>query len=193
MIRRVLTIAFSILAFTADGQDQVRLNLAEAEAIALKNNPAIGAAEFGALAAKERIEQAEAARQPFVTANLTGAGAPEDTRLAAGALNNPIIYSRLATGVSISQLLFDFGRTSQLVQTSKYASQADRERTRATKADVVLNVRRAYYAAHEAKFSEPEQVRVPGVDVFPAEVAEHALRGAGRAIGRAPPGARPYR
>jgi outer membrane protein len=151
MIRSLLIMIVCVLVFTAYGQDPVRLTLAEAEQMALKNNPAIGAAEFGALATKERIEQAEAARQPFVTANFTGAGAPEDTRLAAGALNNPVIYSRLATGVSISQLLFDFGRTSQIVQGSKYASQADNERTRATKADIILSVRRAYYAALRSK------------------------------------------
>jgi outer membrane protein len=73
--------------------------------------------------------------------------APEETRIAAGGLNNPIILSRFATGVSVNQLLLDFGRTSRLVQGSRLASLAENEKTKATRADVLLNVQRTYYTA----------------------------------------------
>jgi outer membrane protein len=121
--------------------------LLEAEALALKNHPAIGAAELNALAFQERIAQNESARQPFVTASVTGVAAPEESRIAAGGLNNPIILSRFATGVSVNQLLLDFGRTSQLVQGSRLASLAESEKTKATRADVLLNVQRTFYTA----------------------------------------------
>lgn len=148
---RLAPVAMLIVAAAALAQSPTRLTLAEAEQIALKNHPAISAAEFNALATKERIAETEAARHPFVTANLTGAGAPENTRIAAGAINNPVIYSRLASGFSINQLLLDFGRTSRLIETAKFSSQAEEERTRIARADTLLNVQRAYFAALRSK------------------------------------------
>lgn len=146
MIRARLLILF-LAAFYLQGQTPKRLTLAEAEQIALKNHPAIGAGEFSALAMRERIQAAEAARHPLVTANLTGAGAPDNTRIAAGGLNNPAIFSRFATGVSVNQMVLDFGRSSRLIESSRFSSEAETERTKATRQDVRLGVRRAYYAA----------------------------------------------
>ena len=80
-------------------QGKQRLTLREAEEIAIKNNPSIAVANFSALAAAEIPSQYAAATQPVVTANLTGVGAPENSRLGAGGINNPIIYSRLASVV----------------------------------------------------------------------------------------------
>jgi outer membrane protein len=135
------------LGFALYGQIPKQLTLAEAERVALRNHPAIGAAEFTAQAFHQRIDQAEAARFPFVTTSLTAAGAPDNSRYAAGALNNPIIYSRVATGFSVNQLLVDFGRTSRLVDSSKYSAQAEEERARMTRADVLVEVDRTYFAA----------------------------------------------
>src|SRR5205085_3170613 len=85
--------------------------------------------------------------RPVASASLTGAGSLDDSRVAAGALNNPVIYSRLATGVTVSQLVADFGRTSQLVASAKLTAQAESARTKLTRADILLNVQRAYVAA----------------------------------------------
>jgi outer membrane protein len=132
-------------AMTAAGQTRQRLTLQEAEEIALRNHPAISAAQFSAEAAEEAPVQAAAARHPIVQASFTGAGAPENTRLAAGAINNPIIYSRAAAGFTASQLLLDFGRTSNLVASSRSRAQAEQERVNATRNDVLLAVDRAYF------------------------------------------------
>jgi outer membrane protein len=142
-----LIVLLVFIGTAAASQIPERLTLADAERHALNNHPALQAADLDALAARERIDQAEAGRQPFVTASVTGAGAPENSRLAAGALNNPVIYSRVATGFSVNQLLFDFGRTSRLVESSKYAADAMTERSKVTRADVLLAVHRAYYSA----------------------------------------------
>ena len=146
MITRNLVLLLSI-APAAWTQVPQLLTLQEAEALALKNHPAIGAAELSALASQERVAQNESVRQPFVTASVTGVAAPEESRIAAGGLNNPIILSRFATGVSVNQLLLDFGRTSRLIEGSRLASLAESEKTKATRADVLLNVQRAYYTA----------------------------------------------
>src|SRR5512146_1305271 len=98
------SLVFICAAMAAAAQNPQRMTLAEAEETALKNHPAIQAARYSALAAGEAPVQAGAARYPVVAGNFTGAGAPEGSRLAAGGLNNPIIYSRVATGFSVNQL-----------------------------------------------------------------------------------------
>jgi outer membrane protein len=150
MILRNLLLLLSITT-AAWTQAPRQLTLQEAEALALKNHPAIAAAEFSALASQERITQSKSFRQPFVAANVTGVAAPEESRLAAGGLNNPLVLSRFATGLTVNQLLLDFGRTSRLVQGSRLASLADSERTKATRADVLLAVQRTYYTALSTK------------------------------------------
>jgi outer membrane protein len=128
-------------------QEPKRLTLREAEDIALKTHPAVTAARYSAVAAAEVPMQVSAAHYPVVGGNFTAAGAPENTRLAAGAINNPVIYSRLASGVSVSQLLLDFGRTSHLVESSKARAAAEEESANAVRSQVVLDVDRAFFTA----------------------------------------------
>ena len=123
------------------------LTLEEAQETALRNHPALRAARFGAAAAGERITENEAAKRPIMVASLTGAGAADRSRIAAGALNNPVIYSRLATGVTVSQTLYDFGRTNELVAGAKSAAEAENARVNVTRADVLLLVQRSYFAS----------------------------------------------
>ena len=130
---------------------QQRLTLADAEQLAVKNHPALLAGRLEAAAMRERVNQTRAARFPFVTGNLTAVGAESDSRIAAGGLNNPIIYSRFATGVSVSQTLLDFGRTSKLVESSRSAAEAGDQRAELTRAEVILGARRAYYSALRAE------------------------------------------
>jgi outer membrane protein len=70
-----------------------------------------------------------------------------DSRIAAGGLNNPIIYNRYANGVTVSQLVTDFGRTHELVASSSLHAQAQSENVQATREDVLLQVDGAYYGA----------------------------------------------
>lgn len=134
-----------VAAALAAAQVPQRLTLEEAEQAALKNHPAVNAAHYSALAAAEGPNQAAAARQPVVYGSFTGAGAPENSRLAAGGLNNPVIYSRVATGFTVNQLLLDFGRTSRLVASSRSRAQAEQARADATRNQVLLEVDRAYF------------------------------------------------
>jgi outer membrane protein len=146
MTKLLFTIAFAGAALVS-GQTPQRLTLAEAEQLALKQNPSISSAELTALAARETPTQLNAARYPVVSAGLTGAGASENSRLAAGALNNPVIYSRVASGLSINQLLLDFGRTSNLVAGARQQALARHEDADARKDAVVIEVNRAYFEA----------------------------------------------
>jgi outer membrane protein len=116
----------------------------------LKNHPAIEGSRYESEAALERVKESRAAIYPQATANLTAVGANDATRIAAGGLNNPVIYSRLGTGVTVSQTLLDFGRTSRLIESSKASADAAADRVRVSTAEVVLNVRRAYFGALRA-------------------------------------------
>jgi outer membrane protein len=122
------------------------LTLVEAEKIAIQNHPQIQAATEVANVAKEQVKQARSAYYPTVNGSLTGAEAESNSRIAAGFLNNPIIYDRYANGFAVSQLVTDFGRTHELVKSSNLHAQAQQENVVTTRAEVLLNVDRAYYA-----------------------------------------------
>jgi outer membrane protein len=132
-------------------QPPPRLSLDDAERTALANHPQIRAAQYAAQAAGEAVRQARSVYFPSVTASLTGAQAESGSRIAAGGLNNPIILDRVATGLSVGQLITDFGRTSSLVQSSDYRADAQRETIDSRRADVLLQVHRAYFGALRAK------------------------------------------
>jgi len=122
------------------------LTLADAQKIALQNHPQIAAADYRALAAREVLTETRAGYYP--NANLYGdvVGAnSEDARILAGGLNNPSVYNRVAGGASVSQLITDFGRTANLVASSKFQSQAENQNADATREQVLLQVNVNYF------------------------------------------------
>ena len=121
-----------------------RLTLAEAEQIALKNNPRIGESQFQERAYEEVVREFRAAYLPSLTGNITAVGADSGTRLAAGVLNNPIVYSRVGTGVTMNQLITDFGRTQSLVRSASLKASAEQQAVNFTKADIILQTDGAY-------------------------------------------------
>src|SRR5262249_51799397 len=88
-----------------------------------------------------------AALFPNFYGSFTGALADENTRIAAGGLNNPLILSRLATGVTFSQLITDFGRTRQLTEAYTSRAEAQEFSAQSTRAQILLLVDRSYFAA----------------------------------------------
>lgn len=127
-------------------QEPKRLPLAEAEAIALKNHPRIAAARLVADAAGEVVNQTRAALRPFVAANVVGSVAENDSRWgASGNINPSSLFSRTATGVNISQTLFDFGRTRALTAAAQSRASAQTQNAAAVRAEILLRVREAYY------------------------------------------------
>src|SRR5206468_4636023 len=88
---------------------------------------------------------------PSLQGNLTGVGADNGSRLAAGGLNNPVIYNRVGTGLSVGQMITDFGRTSNLVAMAKLQASAQDQVTETTRAQILLNTSRAYLAGLRAE------------------------------------------
>jgi outer membrane protein len=127
------------------------LTLAEAEAIALKNNPQITIGRLRALAAQQFVREARAALLPNAYLSLTAVDANPGSRLTAGFLNNPTLYPRAAGGASVTQLITDFGRTTNLLSSSEYGAKSEDQNAAATRADILLVVDQAFYNSLETK------------------------------------------
>src|SRR5260221_3747289 len=130
-----------------------QLDLAQAEAIAVRQSPTINAAQFKALAAHQVYRQVRSAFFPQITAESSNVATGDDiasrlglntfthqdTRIAAsGGLNNPTVLSRQANGILFSQLLTDFGRTWNLTAASKNHALSQAQRALLTRARVLL-------------------------------------------------------
>ena len=147
-------ILFAVAALTAKSggaQGIQSLSLQDAEKIAIQNHPQIQAAQDVAAAAKQQVREAQSNYYPLAYGSLTGAEAENNSRITAGVLNNPIIYDRYANGVTVNQLVTDFGRTHELVKSSNLHAQAQQETVVTSRADVLLQVDRAYFAVLKAQ------------------------------------------
>jgi outer membrane protein len=127
------------------------LTLRQAEQLAIQNHPQIQAATYLASAAKEQLIEAKSAYYPTIYGSITAADAENNSRITAGALNNPIIYEREGNGINVNQLITDFGRTHELVKSSSYRAKAAEEDVVTTRADVLVAVDEAYYAVLKAQ------------------------------------------
>jgi outer membrane protein len=123
----------------------MRLTLADAQRLAVQNNPQYSAAKYNAAAAHQQPAQYRAAELPNLSGAVTGVGADNGSRLSAGALNNSTVYSRAAAGVIASQLITDFGRVHNLVGMSNLQAQAQDQAGESTRANVLLGATGAYF------------------------------------------------
>jgi outer membrane protein len=127
------------------------LTLADAERMAIEHQPQLLAAEALLTATEAQNREARAPYYPTVYASFTAVEAAPNSRIAAGGLNNPIIFDRYSNGVTVSQLVTDFGRTGDIVKGSELRNSAQRAAVTATRADVLLRVDEAYLAAQRAQ------------------------------------------
>jgi len=150
---RWVALVVLVEAFAQGAEPKPRvLALKEAAEIALQRHPSISAAELKALAAKQVMRETRAAYFPTVSANVTAVGASgENTRIAAGGLNNSLVLERNAEGIAISQLLTDFGRTGDLTASSKSRAQAEEKNAEATREQILLQVDTSYFSALQAQ------------------------------------------
>jgi outer membrane protein len=127
------------------------LTLQEAEKIAIQNHPQVQAATYLAAVAKAEVTEVRSEYYPHAYGSATGVKAETNSRVAAGALNNSIIFSRFADGVTVQQLVTDFGRTHELVKSSNLHAKAQEENVTTSRADVLLQVDAAYYNCLKAQ------------------------------------------
>jgi outer membrane protein len=136
---------------SAFGQPARSLTREQAEAIALKNNPQITVGKLNALVAWQYVRETRSNLLPTAYLSLTGVTAKDGSRIAAGALNNSVVYSRGAGGATVSQLITDFGRTTNLLSSSEFQAKAQDKNAAARTADIVLAVDQSFYNTLETK------------------------------------------
>lgn len=132
-------------------QNAQRLTLAEAENIAIQNHPQIQAAAQLASAAAAQVKEVQSLYYPQASGAATGTYAENNSRIAAGFLNSPSVFNKFAEGISVSQLVTDFGRTHELSKSSHYHAQAEQENVITTRADVLLRVNVSYFGVMKAQ------------------------------------------
>ena len=127
------------------------LTLAQAEALALKNNPQITIGKLQALVARQYVREARSALLPNAYLSVTAVDSNPGSRLAAGGLNNPILFPRAAEGATVGQLISDFGRSTNLLSSSQAQAKAEDENSAATTAQIILAVDQSFYNVLETK------------------------------------------
>jgi outer membrane protein len=139
------------------------LGLAEVERTALQVQPLLRAARATTNVAEAQAEQARSPLLPQVigsaaytreTANIqprpgygtTTTGAP----ISGGSLFSTS-YDYFQFGITATQLIYDFGQTSQKYDAAKLTADSQRVAEQTAKLGVLLNVRKAYFAARANK------------------------------------------
>jgi len=148
----VLALLAAQLAQAADMPTN-SMSLRQAREIALKQHPRISVANLTALAARQATKEVQSSLLPNIYGSATAVGTadPNNTRIAAGGLNNPLIYEREAEGITISQLITDFGRSWDLTKSARLHERSEEMNVEAARAQILLEVDNAYFSTLESQ------------------------------------------
>jgi outer membrane protein len=154
-MRRIVPCLLAVAAGTAplfsQGGAPIRLTLQQAEGMALRSHPQVQAEQDLVGAANEHITETRSAYYPTVDGDITGSQGNIGARIGAGYLSASRLFNRFGLGVSINQLVSDFGRTPNLVAESRFRAGAAQQDFNATQYDVLVGVNRAYFATLRAQ------------------------------------------
>ena len=129
----------------------MHLTRAEAEQLAIKNNPRISVGKLIGLAQHQVYRESRAAELPTFTGAMTAVDANEGSRIGAGSLTASRLLEHAGAGVTARQLLTDFGHTANLVASSKLLEKAANANGLATTEDIVLATDQAFYNVLQAR------------------------------------------
>jgi outer membrane protein len=129
----------------------MRLTRAQAERLAIKNNPRISVGRLLGLAQHQVYRASRASELPTFNGDITASDANEGSRIGAGALTASRLLTHAGAGVTVNQLITDFGRTINLVSSSKLLEKAANANSLATTEDIVLATDQAFYNVLQAQ------------------------------------------
>lgn len=129
----------------------IRLTRSQAEKLAIQNNPRINVGRLLALAQHQVYRETRSVELPTFSGAITAVDANEGSRIGAGSLTASRLLEHAGAGVTLSQLLTDFGRTTNLVSASKLREKAENANALATTEDIVLAADQAFYNALQAE------------------------------------------
>ena len=147
------------------------LTRAQAEAMAIRQNPNISVGKLLAMAQHQVVRQARSAEFPTLSGSVTAVDAKDGTRISAGYLSASRLIEHAGAGGTLSQLITDFGRTHNLIASQKLEEQAQNANALATTEDIVLATDEAFYNALEAQ----ALVRVAGQTVDTRQTTENQV------------------
>ncbi|MGC9292781.1 MAG: TolC family protein [Acidobacteriaceae bacterium] len=122
----------------------------QAEQIAIKNNPRISASKLVALAQHQIYRQTRSQYLPQFYGGMVGEQANEGSRDTIDGLRSTRLIPHAGGGVTMEQLITDFGHTSNLIASSKLYEKAQNSHAMATELDIVLVTDQAFYNTLEA-------------------------------------------
>ena len=135
----------------AQAEQGQRLTRTEAEQMAMKNNPQVSVAHLLALAQHQVVRETRAAELPTANVALTAEEAENASRISAGSLTSSRLFEHAGAGGGFTQLITDFGRTANLVASSKLQEKAQNANALATQFDIALATDQAFYNALQAQ------------------------------------------
>src|ERR1039458_6127020 len=127
------------------------LTLIDAEQMATKNNPRVSVGRLLALAQHQVVRETRAARFPTATAAITAEDAEDGSRISAGSLTASRLFEHAGAGGAFSQLITDFGKTGNLIASSKLQERAQHANALATTEDIVIATDQAFFNALQAQ------------------------------------------
>ena len=134
----------------ATGQQQL-LTLALAEQMAIRNNPRISVGKLLALAEHQMVRETRAGELPTAAGAITAMDAEEASRISAGSLTSSRLLKHVGAGANVTQLIYDFGHTHNLILSQKLSAQASDANAMATTEEIVLATDQAFYDALTAQ------------------------------------------
>jgi outer membrane protein len=136
---------------TAAPGQHPRLTQADAEKLGIKNNPRVSVARLLALAQHQVVRETRSAELPTGIASITAEDAENASRVSAGSLTASRLFEHAGAGGGFTQLITDFGKTSNLVASSKLQERAQNANVLATAEDIVLATDQAFFNALQAQ------------------------------------------
>jgi outer membrane protein len=160
VLSALLGLGFTLLAgapragYSVPADSAVKtLSLKDALDLAFQKHPRIIAADLQVSISRQTLRETRAAFFPTINADATAVGTPSE-RNQIISTGNPQVsssYEREADSITITQLITDFGRTANLAASSKLHSHAQEQGALATRAQIELAVKSAYFSALQAQ------------------------------------------
>jgi outer membrane protein len=139
-------------ATVLSSRPSLTLTREQAEQLALKSNPNISVSKLLALAQHQVVREVRSRELPDLQGSLAAVQSNDNANRISGiGLTASRTIRHVGTGVELSQLITDFGRTSNLVASSRYSERAQIAYAQATADDIVLATDQAFFNALEAQ------------------------------------------
>jgi outer membrane protein len=150
-IAQVIGQAPAIMASSPAPDQPSHLTRTEAEQMAIKNNPRVTVGRLLALAQHQVVRESRSAELPTAVGSVTAEDAEDGSRISAGSLTASRLFTHAGAGATATQLITDFGKTRNLVASSKLQEKAQNASALATTEDIVIATDQAFYNALQAQ------------------------------------------